>query len=440
MAYQEELERLVGAKSSMRQSIINKGIEIPEETKIQDYPKYIKRIGLTPPTGNGTLADLKTALPYGNATELYPVGTEIPDTYDGHDNPLIVAQYLDASNNESYGGAEGVILVRKYVEPIAQIYSPNGQESNYIGSTIQAFLDEDYLAKSSDGLKSVISSITIPYFRDEQTNGVQSKWFLMSETEVGGYHNSVEGIFWDYWKQKTSLASANNSANSGRVVTDRSGAATACWLRTSTATAPPYTSASDITKTGSVYHLNSCWVQNGVLPACFISSSTSTQSEDDGTDWGTLYTTAYPDGLVLQSEADYQALGSYTTPNIAVSIAGKSIIGKTVTGFSFGKKCVYCPNTFLAYCSSLVRPMTIPGYVETIGPQFMRECRNFTGLLTINTTISPPSSALFTAYGTSDPSYSQGIRITGLGAQIWKNALPDQSNYGAHQHRKLILA
>lgn len=44
MSYQTELDRLVAAKESMRQSIINKGVNVPEDAKIEDYPEYILQI------------------------------------------------------------------------------------------------------------------------------------------------------------------------------------------------------------------------------------------------------------------------------------------------------------------------------------------------------------------------------------------------------------
>lgn len=44
MSYQTELQRIVGAKESMRQSIINKGVDVPEDAKLADYPSYIAQI------------------------------------------------------------------------------------------------------------------------------------------------------------------------------------------------------------------------------------------------------------------------------------------------------------------------------------------------------------------------------------------------------------
>lgn len=52
MSYQEELQRLVGAKESMRQSIVAKGVDVPETAKIETYPEYIAQI-----TGGGSVPD-----------------------------------------------------------------------------------------------------------------------------------------------------------------------------------------------------------------------------------------------------------------------------------------------------------------------------------------------------------------------------------------------
>lgn len=70
MGYQEELTRLQEAKASMRQSIINKGVEVPEEAKIEDYPDYIAQIQSAPKlTDWGKLY-----------TTEYPDGKELTET------------------------------------------------------------------------------------------------------------------------------------------------------------------------------------------------------------------------------------------------------------------------------------------------------------------------------------------------------------------------
>lgn len=209
-----------------------------------------------------SLTELKETLKAGNAQDKYPIGTEIPDTWNGNSNPLIVAHYLNSSNNERYNGAIGVILIRKYVEPTSMAY---GDNQSYANSTVRNYLDTTYLNNSSDELKSLISPIGGIIGGASTAN-----WFLMHSTEVNGIASSSYDSYpvWDYWKQVTGLSSPTNDANSGRIVRSKSGTSTT-WLRNFYGLNNPYT----ISATGgilSAYYTNS---QYGILPACFISKN-----------------------------------------------------------------------------------------------------------------------------------------------------------------------
>lgn len=262
MAYQEELQRLVEAKASMRASIIAKGVDVPETAKIEDYPDYIAQIaggsGSWDPS-NPTLEGLKYAI---DSDIDVAIGTEIPDKWNGNDNPLIVAQLLDSSNNSSYGGAEGVILVRKYVEPTAQAF---GTSVDYSTSTIRELLNSTYLENCSNSLKTMLSSITIPYNGSTMSG---DKWFVMSAKEIGGVSSPNEGKFWAYWQDKTDLSAPSINANAGRVVYDREGTARSAWLRTRYTNSTIYHMKMD----GGVNYNNPS-ANHGVLPACFIAKS-----------------------------------------------------------------------------------------------------------------------------------------------------------------------
>lgn len=212
-----------------------------------------------------SLAGLKAALNRGVAANTYPVGTEIEDEYDGQSNPLIVAQYLDESNNSAYYNSNGVILVRKYVEPVSQTF---GSNVNYITSTIIGFLDTTYYNNCSEELKSTISNFGVPYYTGTQMEKVTGKWFLMSAYEVCSKGSGTyEGVMWDYWKEKTHLSAPDNllSSNSGRIMKGRDGTNQHVWLRSrydSSLVCYVYTTG-DVTYNGPS---NSY----GVIPACFI--------------------------------------------------------------------------------------------------------------------------------------------------------------------------
>lgn len=211
-----------------------------------------------------TLSGLKAALNDGTAQAKYPVGAEIPDTYDGQDNPLIVAQYLDSANNSGYNEAEGVILIRKFVEPTDQVFGAN---VDYSVSAIKNFLDTTYLDNCSDILKSIISPIAIPYYNGSGIVPLpDQKWFLMSDREVqSNLISQSEGFGWNYWIEKTGFTSPSTAANVGRVMKDRAGSGQNVWLRSR------YQAGREciVVNTGLV-DASATNVARGVLPACFI--------------------------------------------------------------------------------------------------------------------------------------------------------------------------
>lgn len=107
------IEKFSASLSASYAKIAEKGGAMPEHKNSNSLADAIRTIPNTSDPGydpdNPTLAGLKAAVNAGDY-ETFPVGTEIPDTYNGNDNPLIVAQYLDSTNNSAYGGAEGVIV------------------------------------------------------------------------------------------------------------------------------------------------------------------------------------------------------------------------------------------------------------------------------------------------------------------------------------------
>lgn len=214
---------------------------------------------------NPTLEGLKTAVNNGEEIE---VGVEIPDTYAGNSNPLIVAQNLNSSNNELYNGAEGVILVRKYVEPVSQAFSPSSLTRYDTSEIKQELLDTVYLENCSTELKNVISNISVPQAAyGGIIQNISGKWFLMSTIEVMSTNtkNSIEGFSWDLWKTRSGRQNPTTEPLPGRVVTDRNGTAKTWWLRTWYDNSRFYVMNSVGQPSGQL--VTTQW---GVLPACFI--------------------------------------------------------------------------------------------------------------------------------------------------------------------------
>ncbi len=182
--------------------------------------------------GGSDISVFKASLNAGTASTDYPVGTEIEDTFVGENNPLIVAQYLNSSNNSSYDGAEGAILIRKY--PVGQ--SAYGANDNYGTSTVKTYLSDTYVPSCSQDLQDAMTPLSVlSSYGSNQVDTTEAKAFLMSEQEVGsaGAVSWDRGFFWDYWKQKTGLSSPSvwNTANSGRIIKNASGTNVQCWLR-----------------------------------------------------------------------------------------------------------------------------------------------------------------------------------------------------------------
>lgn len=258
----EELTELISNKELIRQAIISKGVDVPESELIDTYAGYIDQIITSSPwdPASPTLEGLKYAI--DNDIEI-PVGTEIPDTYDAQNNPLIVAQKLDSSNNSSYGGAVGTILIRKYATSVTHVW---GQDANYSTSEIHSYLNSGYVNNCSNSLRTLVSQINVPYFDGTAVKSLVATFFLMSCTELLAPDSpSSLGIPFDYWKLKTNITTPTYAANSGRIVANSSGVGEICWLRS-------YADSRNIrtlVQSGAISG-TSPTVAYSILPACFI--------------------------------------------------------------------------------------------------------------------------------------------------------------------------
>lgn len=89
------------------------GATMPEHKNLENLGATIDSLASYEP---GSLPDFKRHLDDGTAQDAFPVGTEIPDTWDGKDNPLIVGTYQYHTNDDGeLFMAAG--LLRKFVEP-----------------------------------------------------------------------------------------------------------------------------------------------------------------------------------------------------------------------------------------------------------------------------------------------------------------------------------
>lgn len=270
MTPQDEATKIEGYLTAVWAALEARGATIPPEKNTTNLGEAVRSL----PGGGGeekwdpsnpTVGGLKAAALQGIDVA---IGTEIPDKWNGNDNPLIVAQKLDSSNNAKYPGAEGYICVRKYVEPLSQLF--DNSSVLWSESAVFQYLQNEYLTACSDALKSVLTDIS-PCTYEWGYKYPTSKWFLMSCYEVCNQGSSdslgYEGIMWDYWKNKTGLSSPDGlwGSNSGRVMQDRDGSAQTIWLRS-------LYSGDSMCVVGTSGDVVYQWYggELGILPACFI--------------------------------------------------------------------------------------------------------------------------------------------------------------------------
>lgn len=213
----------------------NQGYTLPEKLNLANVVPTLQSTP-TPPydPNNPTLTGLKNAMKSGDYSA-FPVGTEFPDTYNGHSSPLILVQYLNSTNNTLYNGAVGALVMRKYADATSPFASSSAGQY-YPSSDIKDFMAGNYYNNCSDEIKKLLSDITIN-MRDGTIHQLLCKWFIPSEIEVGGKSDTnpnTEGIFWDYWKSKTGLSTPSASANTGRIINNLSNSPIITWTRTNT--------------------------------------------------------------------------------------------------------------------------------------------------------------------------------------------------------------
>lgn len=104
--------------------------------------------------------------------------------------------------------------------------------------------------------------------------------------------------------------------------------------------------------------------------------------------YGTLYTTDYPEGILINTETEYQALNIWYGQKIVTNVG--EIEPSTVTGFTFNPDSgtTFVPDQFLCYCSNLNSPMDIPNGVTNIGGNFLSFCFKFNSPITLPSTLT----------------------------------------------------
>lgn len=256
------------------------GATLPEDKNLENLASAFESVpvsgGYDPE--NPTLEGIKAAMQAGDYTA-FPVGTEIPDTYNNMNIPLIVVAYQNVTTSDGQTKM-GCYLQRKFVTDKGQKWNPaESYNYDYSTSAINTFLNGTYLDRCSDELKNIITEVQVPTVISSGLTNINAKFFLPSIEQMYGDANGSgatiagkEGLYLPYWKEKMGLSTPSNSANDGRKVklNNENGEACAYWLRTRSHTDTGKNLVAYIMVNGSINYAYVGANSQGILPLCVI--------------------------------------------------------------------------------------------------------------------------------------------------------------------------
>lgn len=190
---------------------------MPTGTPFRKYAELIGEIVTADP--NPTIVGLRQAIKDKKEKRLYPIGTEIPDTCFGVDNPLIVADYMTiplARGGEAYAAA----CIRKHVYPTDYIYVSKGSSTKYLSSALYNNL-QNYVQNCSKTFQENVANA-------EPTGAGAIKVFPLTAAQFGA-KGSTETLA--IWKQK-GLVEPSNGPTVARRLRTPTGGAIRVWTRT----------------------------------------------------------------------------------------------------------------------------------------------------------------------------------------------------------------
>lgn len=263
MSVQDELQRLVEAKASMRQSIINKGVEVPEDVMIEDLPEYVAQIetGGDYDPENPTLEGLKNALDAGDYGAFAP-NTLIPDKVGDTDINWVIGHYGTATMSDGTS-MDGVYLFKDKALSTNMAF---GSSPYFDESPINTWLNNTYLSTCSETLKNLVGEISVPVYTSRTAN---AKLWLMSVAEIMAEEPTVNnggGVAWDAWKIRTGLSSPSATGNTGRKIENEADTLVYWWTRSY----QNWNTAFYVQNNGVVSNGNALSTKYGVVPALFI--------------------------------------------------------------------------------------------------------------------------------------------------------------------------
>lgn len=274
MAIANDIDSIYTHTKNAYKAIEALGGVLPNNKNLENLAAVIQALPVLPYNpANPTLAGLKAALDAGDYAA-FPVGTEIPDTWNGESNPLIVGTYreVEGADNQTH---MAVGLLRKYLNPTDYVWDANTTNPMYATSEIYTYLNGEYLRQCSAELQSLIGEVNVLWENVYETGlpliSVTGKWHLFSNPDVFGPTDEEEAeaiIPWEYWKNVTGLSEENPRPNAGRVKTDAQGTPHTWWLRSVSWPGPPHVAiiSTNGVAGSAVLPVN----RYRVLPFCYI--------------------------------------------------------------------------------------------------------------------------------------------------------------------------
>lgn len=203
MSYQTELDRIVAAKAAMRESIIAKGVEVPENAKLATYPQYIAEIAnstdpeipdLSQPLDEAGYNKLSNIVKAGLASEYLNLGDEILVPYDSYIMPFEIVGFDDV---EVEGGeiVHAINLLAKYTSEVTSTWANNGS-IRYSASTLHSSVTTYQSKLDANFVACLANTKTQTYSRDGTTDTVYDKLFAPSMAQLGvtdtAYNNASQ--------------------------------------------------------------------------------------------------------------------------------------------------------------------------------------------------------------------------------------------------------
>lgn len=195
MSIQEQLSRIQEAKTAIRQTIISKGVEVPEAAKINEYADYIAQITagqVIPDTPDLTkeltawdLVDIKAIVAAGIADQRFELGQTLLVKHGKYTMPFEIVGFNDVT--AQIDGAEKTVHALNLLSQYACVDSTRYANTMvpYSESTLRQTMVNLNNNFDSYFLDCLANTKVQTYNQDGSTDTVYDKLFAPSMTQLG---------------------------------------------------------------------------------------------------------------------------------------------------------------------------------------------------------------------------------------------------------------